>query len=257
MTSEDQIINVDPSSCKRWAFADRSEFEFGNIQELAEDIDKNGQINPVIIRKSSDPNYKYEIISGSRRWKACLAFNLPLRAILTDYDDKQAAIVQLRENERHALSSYSRGCFLAKLLKSKIIQQDQLAKDLGIGRSTLQNVICFPKIPEVVMEAIQNPERISGRSAWVIYSNAKKGEKYVEALIKIADQIRDGLASYDIDRKVKDIVSENENTLLNGSEVINKDGEVIGRWRRGYLVIRAKNSSEREKLNKLLEIFMV
>lgn len=255
MTNE-QIIIVDPSSCKRWAFADRAEFEFGNIHELAEDIEKNGQINPVIIRKSSDPNYKYEIISGSRRWQACLSYNLPLKAILTDYDDRQAAIVQLRENERHALSSYSRGCFFAKLLKSKIIKQEQLAKDLGIGRSTLQNVICFPKIPEVIMEAIQNPEKISGRSAWVIYSNAKKGEKYIEALIKIADQIRDGLASYDIDRKVKDIVLQNNDTLLMGNEVINKDGEVIGRWRNGYLVIRAKNSSEREKLNKLLEIFM-
>lgn len=51
MTNE-QIIIVDPSSCKRWAFADRAEFEFGNIHELAEDIEKNGQINPVIIRKS-------------------------------------------------------------------------------------------------------------------------------------------------------------------------------------------------------------
>ena len=106
------------------------------------------------------------------------------------------------------------------------------------------------------MEAIQNPERISGRSAWVIYSNAKKGEKYVEALIQIADQIRDGLASYDIDRKVKEVVSQTENILLTGTEVVNKDGEVVGRWRNGYLVIRAKNSSEREKLNKLLEIFM-
>jgi len=75
--SDIKILNVDPSTCKRWKFADRIEADFFKIDELAEDILKNGQINPVLIRLSEDENFKYEIIiAGSRRWKACLLANI-------------------------------------------------------------------------------------------------------------------------------------------------------------------------------------
>ena len=43
--SDIKILNVDPSTCKRWKFADRIEADFFKIDELAEDILKNGQIN--------------------------------------------------------------------------------------------------------------------------------------------------------------------------------------------------------------------
>ena len=42
------------------------------------------------------------MIAGSRRWKACLLANLPLKAILTDYNDKQASIAQIKENVKLA-----------------------------------------------------------------------------------------------------------------------------------------------------------
>jgi ParB family chromosome partitioning protein len=62
-----EIQSIDPKQCKRWKFADRSDFEFGKIWELAEDIKRNGQIDPAIIRPVKDPEYRYEVIAGSRR----------------------------------------------------------------------------------------------------------------------------------------------------------------------------------------------
>ena len=103
--SDTQILNVDPSTCKRWKFADRIDSDFSRIDELSEDILKNGQINPVLIRPADDEDFKYEIIAGSRRWKACLIANIPLKAILTDYNDTQAAIAQIRENEKSGISN--------------------------------------------------------------------------------------------------------------------------------------------------------
>jgi len=46
-----QIIDIDPRDCTRWKFADRSSFEFGDTNILAEDIMRNGQIEPVFVRK--------------------------------------------------------------------------------------------------------------------------------------------------------------------------------------------------------------
>ena len=48
------------------------ESEFFKINELAEYILRNGQINPVLIRLSDDKDFKYELFAGSRRWEACL-----------------------------------------------------------------------------------------------------------------------------------------------------------------------------------------
>ena len=87
-----KVLNIDPATCKRWKFADRMESEFFKINELAEDILRNGQINPVLIRLSDDKDFKYELFAGSRRWKACLLASIPLKAILTEYDDRKAAI---------------------------------------------------------------------------------------------------------------------------------------------------------------------
>ncbi|WHA04513.1 ParB N-terminal domain-containing protein [Candidatus Bandiella numerosa] len=61
-----QIIDIDPRDCTRWKFADRSSFEFGDTNLLAEDIKRNGQIEPVFVRELKNSKFKYEVIAGSR-----------------------------------------------------------------------------------------------------------------------------------------------------------------------------------------------
>jgi len=51
------------------------------ITFLSQDIIKNGQIEPVILRKSQNPQYKYEIIAESHRWKACLEAGILLKGL--------------------------------------------------------------------------------------------------------------------------------------------------------------------------------
>ena len=43
-----EVITVNPRECTRWPLADRSGFEFGDLHSLAEDIKKNGQIEPIL-----------------------------------------------------------------------------------------------------------------------------------------------------------------------------------------------------------------
>ena len=59
-----QIIEVDPKNCIRWEFADRSGFEFGDIFELAQDIAQNGQVEPVILRKSKTQTHNMRSLPG-------------------------------------------------------------------------------------------------------------------------------------------------------------------------------------------------
>jgi len=90
-----EVIEIDPRLCTRWKYADRNSFEFGDTNILAEDIKRNGQITPVFVRTLKDNGkFKYEIIAGSRRLQACLAADLPLKAILTNVTDAEAATIK-------------------------------------------------------------------------------------------------------------------------------------------------------------------
>jgi len=92
--NEMEVVTVDPKKCDRWKLADRSSFEFGDMYALAQDILKNGQIEPVILRKSPDKKGHFEVIAGSRRWMACFNASIPLKGIIQDLTDTEAAIVR-------------------------------------------------------------------------------------------------------------------------------------------------------------------
>ena len=145
-----QVIEVNPKDCVRWKFADRSGFEFGDIHTLSQDIMKNGQIEPVILRKSPDPKYKYEIIAGSRRWKACLEAGISLKGIVQDLSDEQAAVAQIKENQQLSICDYSKGIYYAKLIKEKKMTTEKLAESIGCSRPKLQNFLAFDKVPQAI-----------------------------------------------------------------------------------------------------------
>jgi ParB family chromosome partitioning protein len=130
-----EIIELDPRICKRWQYADRRSFEFGDTNALAKDIKRNGQITPVFVRAlNNSDKFKYEVIAGSRRLQACLAADLPLKAILTEVSDAEAATIQIKENEKIGLSEFSRGLSFAKLKQDGKLTQEQLAEIAGCSR---------------------------------------------------------------------------------------------------------------------------
>jgi ParB family chromosome partitioning protein len=73
------IIKIDPKSCICWEYADRQEFEMGDLNKLANDILMNGQLQPIIVREVGE---NYEIIAGQRRWRACKIAGINVKAIV-------------------------------------------------------------------------------------------------------------------------------------------------------------------------------
>ena len=87
-----EVIKVDLRDCTKWKYADHSFFEYGDPNILAEDIKRNGQIEPVYIRTLKDnKHFKYEVITNNRRFQACLAGNIPMKAIIQNVSDYQAS----------------------------------------------------------------------------------------------------------------------------------------------------------------------
>lgn len=246
-----EVIEVDPKDCIRWEFADRSGFEFGDIHVLAQDILKNGQIEPVILRISQNPQYKYEVIAGSRRWKACLEVGIPLKGIVRELSDEQAAIAQIKENQHLPICDYSKGIYYARLLKERKMTIAKLAESIGCSNPKLKNFLTFEKVPQPVWNAVGNLSKVSSRTARVIYTLSQKGKKYVEALIGQAEEIRKGAGSRTLERKVLNVV-QGEDAKGAQEAILLPSGEIIAHWTKDGIRFDRNILVDRKGLEKII-----
>ena len=247
-----KVIKVDPRDCTKWEYADRSFFEYGDPNILAEDIKRNGQIEPVSIRLLKEgADFKYEVIAGNRRFQACLAGSIMMKAIIQDVSDYEAAIIQIKENEKVALSDYSRGISFARLKEDQKLTQDQLSDITGYSRSKIQNFLAFAKIDQAIWNAVSNMSKVSARSAETICSIAKRGDVYKKALIEIADEIRKGAGSHRIEKLVDQIVL-GEDTKIDEHVIKLQSGQVLAIWKNNKLEFAKNFDIDQQKLSNYI-----
>ena len=85
---EVNINKISISYLKSNKLQPRKLFDENSLEELTNSIKERGIIQPIIVRKSSDENLKYEIIAGERRWLAAQRagiHNVPV--VITEADD--------------------------------------------------------------------------------------------------------------------------------------------------------------------------
>ena len=248
-----QIIKVNPRDCTKWKYADRSMFEYGDTNLLAEDIKRNGQIEPVFLRPIKEVGeFKYEVIAGNRRFQACLNASMPMKAVVQDVSDYEAAIIQIKENEKVELSDYSKGMSFFKLKQDNKLTQEQLAEIVGCHKSKIQKLLCFAKIDKTIWNAVANISKVSAKSAETIYLLSKKSQAYKNALIEIAEEIRKGAGSRRIEQFVNDLILGGEHKEVD-SEVIQSDsGQVFAMWKTGRLCLSKSLTFDKKELNDCL-----
>lgn len=74
----------------------RTWFDQAKAQEMLDSVRQQGQVTPAIVRQKSEG--RYELIAGERRWHACSALGLPLKAVVRSYTETEAAEILLLEN---------------------------------------------------------------------------------------------------------------------------------------------------------------
>lgn len=184
----DSIATIATNRCVPWKYADRSEDEMGDLDSLSHSISKYGQQEPILVRqisKSENSSIEFEIIFGHRRWRACSLINKPLKAMVREITDQQAAIAQKEENgNREDISDYSKAIYYTKLLDNDVFaNQNELARELGIGRTTLTDLLSYSRIPSSILKVIPNPHKLKKLYAVRIAKLSQNAdEKTLEAL---------------------------------------------------------------------------
>lgn len=231
----ESVIEVSPSEVCLWRFKDRQPFEWGNLGQLAKEMKMHGQIVPVIARLTSEgSSFKYEIIAGERRWRAAEIANIKLKMIIKEMSNKDAFVVQSQENSgRISISEYSTGMGYESMINKKEITAKEIGEILHIERTSVYNLLSFAKVPKKIWNAVEDMSTVSIKTSATIRTLANKGDDYIDALIAIASQIREGIGSRKIERLVKcNLTTGNGKVTSQSSKIVeSKKGEYLFTWR--------------------------
>ncbi len=252
MININEIKEIKARDCKNWQFEDRSGFEYGDVYSLGLDIKANGQIEPVVARPSHDKEFKYEIVAGSRRWKACFEMDIPLLARILPLKNEEAAFYQIKENEKHPLSDYSKGIHFDKVIKANVATIEKLAQMQKCSKNKIYNFLTFAKIPTKIWDAVIDMSKVSARSAMAIYTLANKGEEYIEALIDIAEEIRQGAGVRKIESLVLKAIFGDNAELDHLKKIETPDGKVLGHWSKNGIVFDKSIKIDQIKVEQVL-----
>lgn len=223
------IIEIDPKKCRNWKYADRNRFELGSIDELAEDIRQNGQLQPAIVRKIDTLDYTYEVIAGERRWRACSFANINLKVVVTNEDDAGCLVIQTSENKKKSLSAFSLAIAYEKLMTDLNISQNELSRRLNIPKTSFSELMSFNKVPKKVWDEVEDMTKVKPKTAAFLSLICSKGNEYLSAVINIAPKIREGYGTDNLAKLIEKHLS-NIKTNRNSSRVYEgSTGEVLFR----------------------------
>jgi ParB family chromosome partitioning protein len=127
----------------------RTTFDPGRLQELANSIQTNGIIQPLIVRRKAG---RYELIAGERRLRAAKVAGLAdVPALVQDYADDRVLEIALVENiQREDLNPIETAQALERLVREMHLSHEEIANRTGKDRTTITNMIRLLRLPSDV-----------------------------------------------------------------------------------------------------------
>ena len=147
-------------------FQPRKNFDEDILEDLTNSIKERGVIQPIIVRKSSTDNSKFEIIAGERRWLAAQNAGLhEVPVVITEADDLKSLEFAIVENvQRHDLNPIEEAEGYQKLIDDFSYDQEKVAKFIGKSRSHVSNCLRLLSLPTDVIKLIQSNKISQGHA---------------------------------------------------------------------------------------------
>jgi len=166
-TKVDTNINkLSISELVRNKYQPRKNFDQENLDELTNSIKERGIIQPIIVRKSVDQKFKYEIIAGERRWLAAQNAGLhEVPVVITEADDLKSLEFAIVENvQRIDLNVIEEAQGYQRLIDEFSYDQEKISKFIGKSRSHVANCIRLLNLPNEIISYVENEEITAGHA---------------------------------------------------------------------------------------------
>lgn len=160
----------------------RQTFNEETLEELKASIERNGIIQPIILKKMDSG---YRIVAGERRWRAAMDLNFrKIPSIVLDLDSKKEMEISIIENlQRENLNPIDEALAFKRFLDDMSVTQESLAEVLGKSRSYISNSMRLLALPEEVIEYIVSEKISSGHGRAIL--SVKDTKNQIELAEKI------------------------------------------------------------------------
>lgn len=134
-----------------------------HLNELADSIREHGLIQPLIVTQGED---SYTLIAGERRWRAAqLAGLTEVPVVVKEATPQEMLELAIIENiQRADLNPLEEAYAYQQLIDEFKLTQEEVAKRVGKGRSTVANLIRLIGLPANIQQAVTDG-KISGAHA--------------------------------------------------------------------------------------------
>ncbi|WP_223902633.1 nucleoid occlusion protein [Lactobacillus laiwuensis] len=215
-----QVQDIELSKIKPNSYQPRHEFSEESIRELATTLDKDGLLQPIIVREKGDD---YEIVAGERRLRAAkhLAWE-KIPAIVNNMDDSQAASLALIENlQREDLNPIDEAQAYNNLMKLNNLTQTTLAQNIGKSQSYVANKLRLLKLTPKVQSYLASGE-ISPRHGRCLVGLSEKDQ----------GRVLDEILAHNLNVSDTEKIVKNVEQYFAGKKIEDKEKEQAEKTRR-------------------------
>jgi ParB family chromosome partitioning protein len=131
--SEVLTVNLGLEQLETDVFSPRKAFSEGYVEGLAESIEREGQLKPIIVRVNPKKPNVYQVIDGEHRVRALRKLGREgVRAEVRRFSDEEAYFLAIRVNEMHGkrLEELEEGLHVKKLMERFGCTQTEVAERL-------------------------------------------------------------------------------------------------------------------------------
>ena len=169
-----------------------SRCDFGDIEELANQIAKDGVLNPIHVRYDEHDPKKYILVDGERRYRAIMhnisnGINIDIvPALLVDnIDMKELYRIQIQANEGKNFNEYEYAIAYQHLISEGMTHQE-ICEHLNKKPWHINVCLAHLKRDEKVQELLKT-DRITGVDVRHIYQAHKNPQEAVNVIMRLKD----------------------------------------------------------------------
>lgn len=195
----------------------RSRFADAALDELAQSIQANGIVQPVVVRRVGS---KFQIVAGERRWRA--AQRAGFRKVPVTYkevpDDKLLELALIENIQRQELNPIEEAVAYRKLIDTTGLTQEQLSERVGKERTLIATTLRLLKLPEDIQTLVAEGKLSAGHGRALLLSEDRDVQR------RAARQILEkGLSVREAERTVK---AANAAATAPKKSIITKDANI-------------------------------
>ena len=260
VTDNDKIVEIGLDEIKKNPYQPRTYFNEEKLNELKESIEKNGLLQPIIVKKAVKGYY---IIAGERRYRAFeLLGRKEIPAIIKEMTDEEMMVFAVLENlQREDLSALEESESYKNLMDKMSLTQEELAKKLGKSRPYIANSLRLLKLPTEIKNKLEQGVISTAHARTLLALKTKKAMEDVCTLVierkmsvrELEEYVTKLLKPKEVKKlKVKDIFIEEQENILKkrlGTAVTIKQG----RNKKGKIEIEFKDNDEFERIISLFK----